>query len=74
MTGARARIVHRPLPQDDPMQRCPDITRARETLGWEPRVPLETGLARTIAYFDDLLAGKRTAEEPRAVETETKAA
>lgn len=58
MTGSSARIVHVALPQDDPMQRCPDIARARTALGWEPRVPLETGLARTIAYFDELLAGR----------------
>jgi UDP-glucuronate decarboxylase len=48
--------VHRPLPQDDPLQRCPDITMARSMLGWEPRVKLEDGLARTIAYFRTLLA------------------
>jgi UDP-glucuronate decarboxylase len=47
--------VFRPLPQDDPMQRCPDITKARETLGWAPRVQLEQGLARTIDYFERLL-------------------
>ena len=55
LTGAKSRIVHRPLPQDDPMQRCPDITMARETLGWSPSVPLETGLERTTAYFRELL-------------------
>jgi UDP-glucuronate decarboxylase len=55
MTGSRSRIVTGPLPMDDPMQRCPDITLARETLRWEPQVPLEQGLARTIAYFDALL-------------------
>jgi len=48
--------VHRPLPVDDPVQRCPDITKARELLGWEPRVALETGLKKTIAYFDRLLS------------------
>jgi len=57
MIGSRSEIVMRPLPVDDPLQRCPDITRAREVLGWEPRVPLETGLERTIAYFDRLLGG-----------------
>ena len=56
MTGSRSRIVYRPLPQDDPMQRCPDITNARSLLGWDPGVQLKDGLARTIAYFDRLLA------------------
>ena len=51
MTGSRSRIVSRPLPQDDPTQRRPDITLAKEKLGWEPKVRLEEGLAKTIAYF-----------------------
>jgi UDP-glucuronate decarboxylase len=51
MTGSRSRIVLRPLPQDDPVQRQPNITLAKEKLGWEPKVPLEEGLAKTIAYF-----------------------
>ena len=55
LTGARSRIVHRPLPQDDPTQRCPDISTARKLLGWEPTVRLDEGLNRTIAYFDGLL-------------------
>jgi UDP-glucuronate decarboxylase len=55
MTGSRSKLVFLPLPQDDPMQRRPDITLAREKLGWEPTVPLQQGLAKTIAYFDDLL-------------------
>jgi UDP-glucuronate decarboxylase len=61
LTGSRSRIVRRPLPQDDPIQRCPDITRARQLLGWEPRVSLDEGLLRTIAYFDTLLAGSTAA-------------
>ncbi len=56
MTGAKSRLVHAPLPQDDPLQRCPDITLARATLGWEPSVALEQGLGRTIAYFERLLS------------------
>jgi UDP-glucuronate decarboxylase len=55
LTGSRSKIIHRPLPQDDPMQRCPDIGRAREVLGWEPRVALDDGLRRTIDYFERLL-------------------
>jgi len=51
MTGSSSRIVHRPLPTDDPKVRQPDITRARTLLGWEPKVPLEEGLTSTIAYF-----------------------
>ncbi|MFY0522381.1 UDP-glucuronic acid decarboxylase family protein [Archangium gephyra] len=49
--GGGGRIVHKPLPKDDPKQRRPDITRARQVLGWEPRVPLEEGLRETIAWF-----------------------
>ena len=56
LTGSRSRLVHhRPLPQDDPLQRCPDISLAHALLGWQPRVALDDGLARTIAYFDRLL-------------------
>lgn len=55
LTGSKSRIVHAPLPADDPVQRCPDITLARRVLGWQPEVPLEEGLRRTIAYFKDLL-------------------
>jgi dTDP-glucose 4,6-dehydratase len=50
-TGSRSRIVHRPLPQDDPKQRRPDITRARQLLDWEPRISLAKGLIGTIEYF-----------------------
>jgi len=56
LTGSRSEIVNRPLPQDDPTQRQPDISLAREKLGWEPRVPLEEGLVPTIEYFDRLLS------------------
>ena len=55
MVGGKARIERRPLPQDDPTRRCPDITLARSTLGWEPRVPLAQGLEKTVAYFRHLL-------------------
>jgi dTDP-glucose 4,6-dehydratase len=50
-TGSKSKIIHKPLPQDDPKQRQPDITRARKTLGWEPKVALADGLKETIAYF-----------------------
>jgi len=63
LTGRRTRIVRRPLPEDDPTQRQPDITRARERLGWEPTVPLRAGLKRTIAYFQERLA--RGADQDR---------
>ena len=51
LTGSKSKLVHRPLPADDPTQRRPDITLAKTQLGWEPRVPLEEGLERTIAWF-----------------------
>ncbi|MBA4357303.1 MAG: NAD-dependent dehydratase, partial [Desulfovibrio sp.] len=55
MTGSRSRIVHRPLPQDDPLQRQPDITLARSVIGWEPGTKLEEGLVKTIAFFRRVL-------------------
>jgi len=55
MTGSGSKIVYNPLPQDDPTQRQPDITLAREKLGWMPKAPLEEGLQRTIAYFRELI-------------------
>lgn len=56
LTGSASPIVHEPLPMDDPKQRQPDITLAREKLGWEPNITLKAGLVRTIAYFEALLA------------------
>ncbi|MAT94391.1 MAG: NAD-dependent dehydratase [Halioglobus sp.] len=56
LTGSKSKLVYRPLPSDDPMQRQPDISQAKEVLGWEPRIQLEEGLGKTIAYFDRLLA------------------
>ena len=58
LTGSRSKIVHRPLPVDDPIQRCPDISQAKTLLDWQPRTPLRPGLEKTIAYFDQLLAGR----------------
>ena len=51
MTGSKSRLVYRPLPEDDPKVRQPDITRARTLLGWEPKVELREGLTSTIDYF-----------------------
>jgi UDP-glucuronate decarboxylase len=59
LTGSRSRTVHRPLPQNDPRQRRPDISRAQELLSWQPRMPLKEGLIRTIAYFEKLLSDNR---------------
>jgi UDP-glucuronate decarboxylase len=56
LTGSRSRIVHRPLPEDDPKQRKPDMTLARSKLDWRPRVSLDDGLKETVAYFKRLLA------------------
>ena len=55
-TGSKSELVTRPLPEDDPKQRQPDITFAKTQLGWEPTIQLSEGLARTIAYFKDLSA------------------
>lgn len=55
LTGSRSKIAHRPLPQDDPRQRQPNITKAQELLGWQPVTPLKEGLSKTVAYFEDLL-------------------
>ena len=59
LTGSRSRIVFRPLPADDPKRRSPDITFARKKLGWIPRVPLEEGLQKTIAYFSTAVSSAR---------------
>ena len=56
LAGSSAPIVFRPLPQDDPKQRCPDISKARRILHWEPKVKLEEGLKLTYEYFREKLA------------------
>ena len=56
MTGSRSKVIHEKLPADDPTQRCPDITLAKDTLKWEPKVPLDAGLTRTIEYFQTMLS------------------
>ncbi|MBW1782882.1 MAG: SDR family oxidoreductase [Deltaproteobacteria bacterium] len=58
LTGSRSKIIFKPLPQDDPLQRQPDISLAKKMLQWEPRVDMEQGLGKTIAYFRDILEKK----------------
>jgi UDP-glucuronate decarboxylase len=65
LTSSRSKIVYKPLPQDDPMQRRPDISLAREALGWEPTVQLEEGLKKTIEYFEGCLFFQQHARRPR---------
>ena len=60
-TGSKSVLEHRPLPQDDPRQRRPDIAQARRLLDWTPKVPLSDGLARTIAYFDERIGDRLAA-------------
>ena len=59
LVNGKSKLVFQPLPVDDPMQRCPDITLARDKLQWEPKVDLESGLLRTIEYFDTLLKSNK---------------
>jgi UDP-glucuronate decarboxylase len=56
LTGSKSKLVHKPLPADDPRQRKPNIEKAKSILGWEPRIALEQGLVSTIAYFDRVLS------------------
>jgi UDP-glucuronate decarboxylase len=58
LVGSRSRIIHRPLPENDPKQRQPDISRAQDLLGWKPTIALKDGLTHTIAYFDRLLSNQ----------------
>jgi dTDP-glucose 4,6-dehydratase len=62
VTGSKSQIRYQPLPQDDPKQRCPDITKARTLLGWEPKIDLETGLRQSFDYFKKALAADVTAK------------
>jgi UDP-glucuronate decarboxylase len=57
LTGSASKIEYRPIPADDPVRRCPDISLARKTLGWQPTTTLEEGLRRTIMFFEDVLRG-----------------
>ncbi|MHA6723786.1 UDP-glucuronic acid decarboxylase family protein [Sphingomonas sp. RS2018] len=63
LVGNDVTFEHRPLPQDDPRQRQPNISLAKASLGWQPTVPLRDGLGRTITYFDELLRGKSATNE-----------
>lgn len=63
-TGAKSKLVRRPLPQDDPMKRRPDITLARQKLGWQPTVPLRDGLKKTIEWFRSINVGHYRAPTP----------
>jgi UDP-glucuronate decarboxylase len=65
LTGSSSRITYGPLPIDDPIQRCPDISQASALLDWKPRTELRSGLQKTIAYFEGVLSGLR---EPPAEE------
>jgi UDP-glucuronate decarboxylase len=69
LTGSSSKIVSRPLPQDDPRQRCPDISKARELLDWKPTIPLKEGLIATIAYFDAVLTEHQPAQTLAAAQS-----
>jgi UDP-glucuronate decarboxylase len=60
LVNGKSKLIFHPLPVDDPMQRCPDISLAREKLHWEPKVDLDTGLTRTIEFFDALLKSNKS--------------
>ena len=66
LTGSRSKIVFKPLPTDDPTQRRPDITLARQKLGWQPVVELEEGLQRTIEYFKSFAVDEPSGGKPRS--------
>lgn len=68
ITGSKSVVVRKPLPDDDPRLRRPDISLAQQKLDWTPRVPLEEGLTRTIAYFDRLLGGNCMPEKPPSLQ------
>jgi UDP-glucuronate decarboxylase len=59
LTGSKSKLVYKPLPSDDPMQRCPDISLAKGALQWEPKIALREGLQRTIPFFENILRGNR---------------
>ena len=63
VTGSKSKVAFRPLPQDDPKQRCPEITKARTLLGWEPKIDLETGLRLSLDYFKQAIRRKKNAAD-----------
>jgi dTDP-glucose 4,6-dehydratase len=67
VTGSKSQIQHEPLPQDDPKQRCPDITKARRLLGWEPKINLETGLGKSLGYFKTAVAEEAAIQQSQRV-------
>ena len=69
LTGSSSSLIFRPLPQDDPQQRCPDIDKARELLDWKPTVALRDGLLKTIGYFDRLLTRDNASSSPAILQT-----
>jgi dTDP-glucose 4,6-dehydratase len=69
-SGSRSEISHQPLPEDDPKQRCPDITRAREVLGWEPQTPAREGLAKTLSWFASRAEARTTPESSQTTRGE----
>ncbi len=69
LTGSSSKIIFLPLPEDDPRQRCPDITKARELLAWKPAVGLRDGLLKTISYFDRLLALDKASSASASLQT-----
>jgi UDP-glucuronate decarboxylase len=74
IVGQSVRVIYKPLPEDDPTQRQPDITRAREWLNWEPRIPLAEGLERTVDYFRQRIERKRRSNRQVALEADSQAA
>jgi UDP-glucuronate decarboxylase len=68
LTGSSSKIVYRPLPEDDPRQRCPDISLAKNLLAWTPRAQLREGLIKTIEYFEQLLRSERKDESQFVLE------
>ncbi len=58
ITGSKSEVIYKPLPEDDPVRRCPDISKAIALVGWEPKVPLKEGLGKTVEYFEGTINGR----------------